>query len=219
MRRLGLTKQLTHLAYDMVTGKEGTMSSRTGNVILFETIRDQMIEKLIKETKERHPDWTERKVFVTAKTLALSSIAFIMLRQDPKTIIAFDPEEAMSFDGFTAPYILYTVARLESLRKKTRIKPKLDVGRLTNVLEKRLFRALGEFPQIVQEVGGNFQISAIAAWAYNTSKLFAEYYHRVRITDEPDKQVVAARLALCQGVRTVLINAMNLLGIEVLKEM
>ncbi len=219
LHRLGYSKKLTHLAYDMVNLPEGAISSRSGNIVRYEDVRDTMIEKLSAETKARHEDWKEKEVTAVAKTIALGSMIFMMLRQDPKSIITFDMEEALSFDGFTGPYLLYAIARIESIKKKAPVKAKLEAKLLRHDLEHQLISRLSEYPDLVQEVGASFQISAIAQWAFETAKLFAEYYHEVRVIDEKDKATSQARLALVEAVGIVLKNALSLLGLESLEEM
>jgi arginyl-tRNA synthetase len=219
LRKMGFTKQLTHLAYDMVTLPDGAMSSRQGNIVTYETLRDAMIESFTKETAGRHEDWSEKKIKETAQRLAISSIKFMMLRQDPQSILTFDLQEAMSFDGFTGPYVLYAVARIESLKAKTKIKAKADLTLLKSPEELALLRAVAEWPLVVERLGASFQISAGLQWAFETSKLFAEYYSRVTVIDEADKSGTAARLALLDVVETAIVSALMLAGIEPLKEM
>ncbi|MFA6131017.1 MAG: arginine--tRNA ligase [Patescibacteria group bacterium] len=219
LHRMGFTQPLTHIAYDMVTLPEGAMSSRSGNVVTFEALRDDLVNSFQEETKKRHPEWTEKKVEETARALAIASMIFMMQRQDSQTIITFDREEALSFDGFTGPYLLYTVARIASLRKNTKIKPKGKAGLLTHEKEYALIRHLARFPDEVQKAGITFQISTIALWAFELAKLFAEYYHEVHVIDEEQKERTAARLMLCDAVRIALENALRLLCIEPIEEM
>ncbi len=219
LRKMGFTKQLAHLAYDMVTLPDGAMSSRQGNIVTYESLRDSMVESFTKETSSRHEDWSPKKIQETAHRLAIGSIKFMMLRQDPQSILTFDLEEAMSFDGFTGPYVLYAVARIESLKSKTKIKAKADVSLLKEPEELALIRAIAEWPLVVERLGASFQISAGLQWAFETSKLFAEYYARVTIVDEADKLGTAARLALLDATETAIVSALLLAGIEPVKEM
>lgn len=219
LKRMGFTPQLTHLSYDLVSLPEGTMSSRAGTIAKYDDLKDTMISRLEEETRKRHEDWDDKKVTQTAKTIAISSMLFMMLRQDPNSIITFDLEEALSFDGFTGPYLQYTVARIESIKKKTKVKPKADASKLSHALEHELIRKLAEYPAVVERAGKAFHVSLVAQWAFETAKVFAEYYHEVRVIDEEDSEMTAARLALIDAVRISLSNGMNLLGMGILKEM
>ena len=219
LKRMGFTEQLEHLSYEFVTLPEGAMSSRTGNTVTYRQLRNEMESVLREETATRHEDWDEKKVAATAQKIAGAGLAFMMLRQDPNSVITFDLKEAMSVDGFTGPYILYTIARIESVKKKTKVKPKLNVDLLTHEGEAELVRALAEFPRVVERAGKQFHVSAIAQWAFDTAKLFAEYYHEVHILDDEDKHATAARLALIEAVQLTLTRALQLLTIEPVKEM
>lgn len=219
LKKLGFTEQMTHVAYDMVTLPDGAMSSREGNIVTYRDLRDQMIERLASETQARHEDWPEAKITKTAHDLAIASLTFTMLRQDPKSIITFDLNEAMSFDGFTAPYILYTIARIESIKRKTKIKPKAEAKLLGHGLEIALLKNLAEYPFVIERAAQSFQVSLVAQWAFETAKQFSEYYHEVHVLDDEQNEQTAARLALIDSIRQVLTNAMTLLGIDVLEEM
>lgn len=219
LKRMGFEKQLIHLSYDMVNLPGETMSSRAGNIVTYEALRDQMMDRLIKETALRHEDWSDKKIAQVAEVVAIASIQFMMLRQDAESIITFDMEEAMSFDGFTAPYLLYTVARIESIKKKAKKKAKADAKYLAHAKEQELIRHLSEFPEIVERAGLKFHVSAIATWAFELAQLFNEYYHEVHIVDDEDSDRIRARLALIDAVEVAMQNALILLNIETLKEM
>jgi len=219
LKRLHFTKQLIHLSYDMVNLPEGTMSSRVGNIVTYEQLRDTMVEHLIGETKKRHEDWAEKKVAKVAKEMAIASMTFMMLRQDSQSIITFDMDEALKSDGFTAPYLLYTIARIESIKKKTSVKPKIVVAQLTHKLERKLIRHLSQLPDVVERAGVCYQLSPIALWCFELSQLFNEYYHEVRILDDDIKERMQARLALLDAVEKTMQNALSILNIDTLKEM
>ncbi|PIZ55589.1 arginine--tRNA ligase [Candidatus Uhrbacteria bacterium CG_4_10_14_0_2_um_filter_41_7] len=219
LKLMGFQEKLVHLAYDMVNLPEGAMSSRAGNIVTFNDLHQTMVGAIKRETAERHPDWSEKQLNKVAETVAISAINFMMLRQDPNTIITFDMAEALSFDGFTGPYILYTIARIESIKAKTKIKPKYTKGLLTSEKEEALIRTIADYPLVIQKAGQTFNIASIAQWAFDTAKMFAEYYHEVRIVEEEDKVGTSARLALIDAVRQTLDNACEILGMETLKEM
>ncbi len=219
LKRMGFEKQLIHLSYDMVNLPGETMSSRAGNIVTYEDLRDQMVGQLVKETKKRHEDWSDKKIAEVAKAVSIASIEFMMLRQDADSIITFDMDEAMSFDGFTAPYMLYTVARIESVQKKSKKKAKADAALLTEEKEAELLRKLSEYPEVVERAGLKFHVSSVATWVFELAQLFNEYYHDVRILDDENMDRMRARLALIDAVKVAMQNALKLLNIETLKEM
>ncbi|MFZ2681601.1 MAG: arginine--tRNA ligase [Patescibacteria group bacterium] len=226
MRQLMATLELMnfpgtvqHLAYDMVTLPDGAMSSRKGNIVRWSDMRETMLAKLSTETATRHADWSARKVAATAKALAIASVKFVMLRQDPEKVLTFDMEEATSAEGYTASYVLYTVARIHTLLDKAELAPEVRPQLLTLPLEQSLLKRIAHFPEAVQLAGATYRASVIAQYAFELSQEFARYYEAVRILDDDNHDRIAARLGLLDAVRQTLSNAMETIGIEVLKEM
>ncbi len=219
LRKIGFTKTLLHVDYDMVTLPDGAMSSRKGNIVTYRDLKKQLVDALIDETKERHEDWDEKQIMEVASGIAHAGLLFFMLRQDPKSVITFDIEKALSFEGFTGPYLLYAAARIESVKKKTKLKPAIHAGSIDHSIEQRLIRILADYPEVVEEAAREFKPSVIAQYAFDLAKQFAEYYHELHIIDEDEKELTEARLALAESVRQVLENALGILGIPTLKEM
>lgn len=219
LKLMNFPGDVQHLSYDMVTLPDGAMSSRKGNIVRWTDMYDAMFANLVAETSKRHPDWSARKVAANAKALAIASVKFVMLRQDPEKVLTFDMEEAMAAEGYTAPYILYTVARIYTLLNKAEIAPEEHPELLTQPIEHTLLKLVAKFPDVVQLAGATAKASVIAQYAFELSQEFARYYEAVRILDDNDNDRIAARLGLLDVVRQTLSNAMGTLGIQVVKEM
>ncbi|HRH32358.1 MAG TPA: arginine--tRNA ligase [bacterium] len=219
LKLMNFPGDVQHLSYDMVTLPDGAMSSRKGNIVRWTDMYDAMFTNLVTETGKRHPDWSARKISANAKVLAIASVKFVMLRQDPEKVLTFDMEEAMAAEGYTAPYILYTVARIYTLLNKAEIAPEERPEFLTQPIEQTLLKLVAKFPDVVQLAGATSRASVIAQYAFELSQEFARYYEAVRILDDANHDRVAARLGLLDVVRQTLSNAMGTLGIQVVKEM
>lgn len=219
LKRLSFDRELFHLSYDFVTLAGGAMASRTGNVIRYEDFRDQLIERARAATKDRHPDWKSKRVNAVARGIAFAAMRFGMLKQDVEKKIVFDIDEALSFDGFSGPYLLYTYARIQSLRKKAgRGRPSLKTDALTLPLEHQLFVHMSQYPERLFEVSQTYAVSQLARYLFDLCQLFASYYNDVPILSAP-KVVRAQRLGLVRAVEQVLENGLKLMAIEPLREM
>lgn len=219
-RRMGKKQELTHVSYEFVTLKEGAMSSRKGNIIRYEFFRDAVIERTRAETAKRHPDWKPKAVETVARAIAFGAIRFSMLKQDMDKKITFDFDEALSFDGFTGPYLLYTNARIHSIVKKAkRLKPSLAASKLTLPVEQRLMAALAAYPEMVFMAATDLRLSGLAQFLFDLTKRFSEFYNEAPVLQAVDKETSAQRLALCKAVGTVLENGLKLLGMTPVKEM
>ncbi len=219
LKIIGFPRDVFHLSYDFVTLPEGAMSSRKGNIVPWSDLREAMFTKLSAATIERHADWSARKVAANARALTMASVKFAMLKNDPDKVLTFNMEEAMAHEGFSAPYILYTIARISTLLKKADLLPEHHPEFLTETREQALLRLVAKFPAVIQEAGASFNPSHVAQYAFELAQEFAGYYESIHILADENHDRLSARLELCNAVRQTLTNAMSTLGITVVKEM
>jgi arginyl-tRNA synthetase len=220
LKRMGFQRELTHLAYDFVTLPEGAMSSRKGTIIRYQHFRDEMLLRARQETAKRHEDWNEKKVEKTARAVAFAAMRFAMLRQDLGKRIVFEMEEALSFDGYTGPYLLYTLARIKSIKRKAGKKKAVsDAARLLSAPERKLVGQLASYPTLLLEVSADVRLERIAQYLFDLCKSFSEFYNEVPVLQADTKDLIAARLALVGAVGQVLENGLALLGIPFIDEM
>lgn len=228
LKKMGFDKKMVHLAYDFVTLKEGAMSSRKGNIISYEDFRDEMVEKVTREITQRHtghseyPDWSEEKIRSTAWIIADGAMKFGMLKQDNDKPIVFDMDSAISFDGFTGPYVQYAYARLSSVLAKAEkgIVPTEAPESATDQAQAEfaLARKLADFPEQVQFAASHTAPSQIARYTFELAQDINGFYRDVPILTAPESDKLR-RLELAAAARTTLENALALLGIRAPQEM
>jgi arginyl-tRNA synthetase len=221
LEHLGHTEKLAHLAHEFVKLPEGMMASRTGNVITYEELREKLFAEAVKETKERHPDWSEPKIEDVAKKLTVGAMKFEMVKVSREQVITFDIKAALRFDGFTAAYLQYTYARINSILQKSKIKnqkSKIDYSKLVEQKEHNIILKLAQYPEAVKAAGEKYDPSEIAKYLFDLAREFNDYYHAVPVL-KAEVETRLARLNLIAAVNQVLENGLGLLGIETLKEM
>ncbi len=214
----GFDKPMSHIGYELVRLASGSMSSRKGKIVLYEDFREEVVAQAEKETKERHADWTKAKVDETAHALAIASIKFSMLKVKPSQIIVFDKAEALSFSGFSAPYVLYTYARIMSILKKAGEAETKKMHAFDNPLEKALVMLLTRYPETVAQARDQEDPSEICRYTHDLARAFSSFYEKCSVKDA-ESEVKAGRIALITAVSQTLANALRLLGIETLEEM
>jgi len=206
-------KKCYHLSYAMVNLPSGTMSSRTGNVVLFMDIYKETLNLAISETKKRHPDWDENKILNTAKKITIAAIKFEMINVDNNKIILFDPKKAISFEGETGPYIQYVHARISSLLRKTKLPKKQILSLLKDDTEITLIKLLEEYPKKISEAASNYKPSILSNYLFELAQQFNSFYSKQPIL-RAEKEVKSARLCLIIVVKSILNQGLSLLGIE-----
>ena len=186
--------KLQHISYGLVDLKEWKMSSRAGNVILYEDFRDQLLEKAESMVADRDIPTDEKKK--TARKIAFWAMKFGMLLQDSEKKIIFDQQTALSFEWETGPYLQYTTARMSSiLRKNTRdINSDIDYSLLDTDEEKALLLKLASFEEEVQKAANEYKPNYVARRCLDVAQLFNSYYHNYKIFDESNIELSKVRL-------------------------
>lgn len=216
----GFKYQMTHVSYELVSLPEGKMSSRLGNVILYEDLRDEAIALAKVETKKRHPDWGAAKIQRTANALALGALKFSMVKVGPKQTIVFNIKEALSFDGFTGPYLQYSVARMNSILKKVGAKNgSADLAVLKSAAEKQLILKLAGFADSTAESAIKNDPSQLAKYLYELAKLFSDFYEQCPVLKAENMELRKARLELVKATKLLMENGLQILGVPVIEEM
>lgn len=214
----GWKKDLKCLAYEFVKLPEGAMASRTGNVILFEDLYNDVFVSALEEIKTRHAAWELKTMEKAASRIALSALKFDMLKHATDRVVVFDKKMALSFDGFTGPYVLYAVARINSILKKAKIK-KGDFALLVQPEEKRLLLSLAKYGEVAQDALKNYNPSAITRYCFDLAQQFNDFYNKHSVLNAENKGLIGARLQLSAAVKNVLKNALGLLTIDTVEEM
>ena len=217
---IGFKKKTAHIDYEFVTLPEGAMASRKGNVVLFEQLLADVTALAEEETKKRHEDWPAEEVKKTAEKIALAAIKFSMIKTSRHNAIIFDPKEALSFDGFTGPYLQYTATRINSILRKEPARPlkSVDFSKLSERKEKELLLLLAQYPEVVAQAAADFEPAQLAQYLFDLSKSFSSYYAEVKVIGS-EESVMAARLALIAAIRQTLNGGLAVLGIEPLERM
>jgi len=217
---MGFAQKMDTILYEFVTLKDGAMSSRKGNVVIFDDFYKEILSRAEEETKKRHENWTEDKIKETAKQITLAAIKFSMLKSNNESIIVFDPQEALSFDGYSGPYLQYTVSRINSILKKEAAPSakQVNFGKLNLQLEKELILALSRFPEIIGEASRESQPSYLAKYLFDLARLFSSYYQAVPVLNS-ESAIKQARLLLIMEIKQVLSNGLEILGIPTVEQM
>ena len=94
----------------------------------------------------------------------------------------------------------------------------VDVDLLTAPEELALIKMLLQFPETVESCAGAFEPHRLADYLLVVAGAFHTFYHQHRVVTD-DAALTAARLALCQAVRIVIRNGLDILGITAPEQM
>ena len=208
-------KDMVHVSYGMVSLESGSMSTREGKVVLLKDVIDRTVEKAYKVIEEKNPDLKDKEE--TARAVGTGAVIFGALSNNKIKDIVFSYDRVLSFEGETCPYVLYTVARCNSVLDKVSAKKEFTVPALTDS-EYAVISALGRFPETVVSAAEKYEPSLITRYAIDLAKAFNKFYIDCKIATE-DENLRSFRVELVSAVKTALTNALTLLGIKTVKEM
>jgi len=214
--------KLRHLSYGMVNLPEGKMKSREGTVVDADELIDRLSTLALAEIKSKGREGLVGNARDIAEKIALAALHYFLLQVSPTKDMIFNPEESLSFNGNTGPYLQYTAARINSLIAKASSEV-LDMDADSQLLNRddewELCRKLGDFPDLVSRSAETLDPSILAVYLHETARDFSRYYHEVSIAKAENKALAAARLALARAVLTVLKNGFRLLNIPFIESM
>jgi len=196
-------------------------------VVDADDLMQEMFDTAEQHTKELGKvegfDETEAKELY--RKLGLGALKFYLLRVDPKKRILFNPQESVEFQGFTAPFIQYTFARISSILRRAK---QLEIDANSGIIKNQnqlaaeeidLIKVIADYPAKIFLAGENMDPSLVAQYIYDLAKEYNRFYTVHSIFKEQDSQVMAMRVALSNQVAITIESAMLLLGIEVPERM
>ena len=214
-----------HLSYGMVYLPEGKMKSREGKVVDADDLIDQMALLAAEEIRQRDPEGklTPEQIEERAAKIGVGAIKFYLLRVKPTQDIHFDPQESISFDGFTGPYCQYAYARICGIIRKAEAMG-IDAENSTfeslgNEEERALAQQLIQFPHTIRRAAAEFNPSLVATYLFNTAKFFNQFYNKHSVIHADGDQQKNDRLALTQGTAAILKKGLELLNIHAMERM
>ncbi len=165
-----------------------------------------------------------------ARTIAVGALRYLMAKQSRNRVLAFDFDEALSFEGDTGPYLQYSAVRAAKVFEKLRARrdegpferseiPDLADTELPDDLWTLVLECARRY-EVVRQAVDNLEFSLLAGHVHNLAQLFHKLYHGHPIVPEEDENLRRLRRA----VFTLFADEMKivleeLLGIPIPEEM
>jgi len=210
-----------HFAYGMVLLPDGRMKSREGTVVDADDLMLEMEDLAKDEIIKRYNDLEEQKIHDRAKVIGIGALKFYLLVTDPVKDITFHPEQSISFEGETGPYVQYVHARICSIIRKYNksVTDEVKFQLLSADAEKELIKRLSNFETVLSQATEQYKPSILAKYLIDLGQKFNIFYDACPVLKAGDEETVKARILLCDAVRQVLANGLHLLGIKAPEEM
>ena len=250
LRNLGFDEQAdnsTHFSYEMVALSPVAcrelgiqlspedeskafieMSGRKGLGVKADDLIDKLIEKSLHEVEVRQAHMDAETRTDIARKIAIGALRYFLLKYTRTSVIAFDFEEALSFEGETGPYILYSVVRANNIFRKLQEEgfdwsrkewaDRLRHGRFSRFLGDdntwEMLLLCGRTEEVVERSVQSLEVSHLARHAFQQAQLFNLFYHRCHILSQTDPNEKLFLVGVADVVRASLLRMLGILGIE-----
>lgn len=207
---------MEHIPYGRFSLPDGKISSRRGKQAVLVDLMEYVKNKAYEVIKDRNFE-IENPEDVANKVVR-AVLNFNVLKVERNKDCVFDIEKAFSFEGETAPYMLYTYTRLESiLRKYENTNAVADYSCL-NSEAFELVKSINDFNSVLKLSLAKRDTSLIVKRVMEMCKVFNKFYTTTKVLDGVDS-TTKAKIELVKVLKETLSVGFNLICIDTLKEM
>jgi len=207
------------------------VSGRKGLGVKADDLLDAVIQKAGAEVAKRNSEMSPEEVTRTAQMIGIAAVRYFLIKFSRGKVIAFDLEEALSFEGESGPYIQYAVVRANNIFQKVQQRDGLNEAALLAALRDvppaeltgdngshelwALVLEASRLDEIVDQVIRSLEFSVLAKYAFALAQAFNAFYHRSPILNEERDDVRRWRAGAVIYMRNQLARALDLMGIAV----
>lgn len=188
-------------------------------VILYQFVRIKRGNDIVKMSKRAGNFVTVREVL---DEVGSDALRFFILMHDANTHMDFDLDLAREKSSKNPVYyVQYAHARISSIlsnAKGLKTNAKANYNLLTTDYELALIKQITKFPELVEDIAGNFAAHTLTAYARELADSFHKFYENCKVISE-DKDLTAARSNLVRAAQIGLANTLSLLGVSAPEKM
>ena len=244
--------RLTHFSYEMVALSHATakelgfapppdsedakrpfveVSGRKGLGVKADDLIDRVIAKAQSEVERRQPELSDVERRRIAEDIGIAAVRYFLIKYSRTKVIAFDIDEALSFEGESGPYLQYAVVRANNIFQKLQDRLGLDEAAMLAPLPTMppdfingsdgdhelwaLVLEASRLDDVIEQVVRTLEFAVLAKYGFGLAQMFNAFYHRAQILNEERDDVRRWRAAAVAYFRLQLTRMLDLMGVAV----
>jgi len=214
--------QLEHMGFGTMNGADGRpFKTRDGGTVKLIDLLDEAEQRAYTLVKDKNPDLDEVELRQIARAVGISAVKYADLSKHRTSDYRFNFELMLSFEGNTAPYLLYAYTRVASVFRKLGKRIEEISGHIQLEAEQELALAakLAQFGEVLNSVGEKGEPHLLCAYLYDLAGLFSSFYEHCPILSAEQEEQKQSRLLLAALTGKTLKQGLELLGLETLERM
>jgi arginyl-tRNA synthetase len=208
--------------YAFVSLPEGKMSTRRNRVVFLDDLIDEAVDLALEEVKRRRPELDAERQAEIAEMVGIGALRYNIVRVQPEKGIVFKWEEALNFEGASAPFLMYAYTRCASILRKAGRTPKWDprlAKLITHASELELAYQIARLPRVIDDAAERDAPHIVAGYAQELAGSLSGFYRDCPVLNAESPQLVEARLAVVGAAKTALHAVLDVLGVPAPEEM
>ncbi len=214
--------ELEHMGFGTMNGADGKpFKTRDGGTVKLVDLLDEAEQRAYSLVKNKNPELDEAELRQIGRAVGIASVKYADLSKHRTSDYRFNFELMLSFEGNTAPYLLYAYTRVASIfRKLGKGIDQLDGQiRIEAPQEQALAGKLAQFADILGNVASKGEPHHLCTYLYDLAGLFSSFYENCPILSAEDTATQQSRLRLAALTGRTLKQGLELLGLQTLERM
>ncbi|GAX20090.1 arginyl-tRNA synthetase [Fistulifera solaris] len=232
--------RLEHVPFGLVQGEDGKkFATRSGETVKLKDLLNEAVKIAGHDLRSRNAATTNasylEQIDRIAQIVGIGAVKYADLSMNRESNYRFSYDRMLSLNGNTAPYMLYSYARICGIVRKgsgqtddddddAAALSSLEWPAAANIVvshetELELMRNLVKLPDVVAEVERDLYPHKICDYLFETSQKFNQFYEHCSVNQAETLELKASRLTLCVATAGTLRLLLNLLGIEVVERL
>jgi arginyl-tRNA synthetase len=203
------------------------VSGRKGLGVKADDLMDTLIAKALEEVDARHAESTPEERRRIATQIAIGALRYFLLKFTRNSVIAFDFQEALSFEGETGPYLQYAAVRARNILRKleergeripdfaAEISPEAMARQLQSEDFWQVLLAASKADSAVERAVAAGEPAHVAKYAFTLAQAFNNFYHQYPIIHEENREKKVFLLWMTDFFRRQLERTAGILGIPI----
>ncbi len=212
--------KLEHVAYGTMMGTDGRpFKTRSGDTIKLVDLLDEAVRRAQELVADKNPHLDVESCTAIAQKVGIAAVKYADLSKNRTSDYIFDWASMLSFEGNTAPYLMYAYARIRSiLRRQEVVLNDYKITSLSEQAERSLLLKILQLSEIVDMVAKDCYPNLLCNYLYELAGLFMRFYESCPIL-KANTELRNSRLSLSALTAETLQQGLDLLGIQTLEQM
>ncbi len=214
--------ELEHMGFGTMNGPDGRpFKTRDGGTVKLIDLLDEAEQRAYTLVRDKNPELDDSALRTIAHAVGIGAVKYADLSKNRSSDYIFNFEQMLSFEGNTAPYLLYAYTRVASVFRKAG----LDMGDvngdflLQEEAEQALAARLVQFGEVLESVAEKGLPHLLCTYLYDVAGLFSTFYEHCPILSGDNEALKQSRLKLAALTARTLKQGMELLGLSPLERM